>query len=138
MGVISFLFGVAMISGSVIHWPRLMRELFLIRHGGNTKRYWKNVHNVVGIISFPFHMIFAISAAAMGLFSLVMLGTLAFGPEVGDAASEARTTGPQQVTVRGEAADPLSVAALLQATRDAAQGWSRPLFAFGISGMPMV
>lgn len=122
MGFVSLLFAVAMISGLVIHWPRIMREIFLIRHGGNTKRYWKNLHNVVGVISFPFHMIFAITGAAMGLFSLVllMLGALAFGPDVRDAAGEARSTGPQQVSASGEAAEPLSVAALLEAAREEA------------------
>ena len=95
MGFVSLLFGVAMISGLVVHWPRIMRELFTLQHRGNTKRYWKNLHNVVGVLSFPFHMIFAITGAAMGMLGLVMimLGVLAFGPEVREAAADAESVG---------------------------------------------
>ena len=43
----------------------------------------KNLHNLIGVISLPFHLIMAVTGAAMGLFAVmaVLLGVLVFGPD---------------------------------------------------------
>jgi len=84
MGLVAVLYGVALFSGLVIHWPKLGREWLALRHQGNLRRYWKNLHNVIGVISFPFHLIMAITGAAMGLFAVMalLLGALVFGPQL--------------------------------------------------------
>jgi len=96
MGVISVLYGAALIGGLVIHWPKLKKEFFALKHQGNLRRYWKNLHNLVGVISFPFHLIFAVTGAAMGCFAILTLtmGTLAFGPQFQGAVTDAMEAWP--------------------------------------------
>lgn len=90
MGLVAVLYGVALFSGLVIHWPRLGREMLALRHQGNLRRYWKNLHNLIGVVSLPFHLIMAITGAAMGLFAVmaVLLGALVFGPQLQGVISE--------------------------------------------------
>ncbi|WP_290523769.1 PepSY-associated TM helix domain-containing protein [Alcanivorax sp.] len=84
MGFIAVLYGVALFSGLVIHWPKLRKELFAIRHQGNLRRYWKNLHNLIGVLSFPFHLIMSVTGAAMGMFTVmaIVMGVLVFGPQL--------------------------------------------------------
>ena len=90
MGFIAVLYGVALFSGLVIHWPKIGKELLALRHQGNVRRYWKNLHNVIGIISFPFHLIMSVTGAAMGMFTVVavLLGALVFGPQLRGVITE--------------------------------------------------
>ncbi|ASK35677.1 hypothetical protein CEK62_15450 [Alcanivorax sp. N3-2A] len=96
MGLISVLYGAALIGGLIIHWPKMKRELFALKHQGNVRRYWKNLHNLVGVISFPFHLIFAVTGAAMGCLALitVVLGALVFGPQLQGAITDATEAWP--------------------------------------------
>ena len=96
MGIVSVLYGAALIGGLLIHWSRLKKELFALKHQGNLRRYWKNLHNLVGVLSFPFHVIFAWTGAAMccvALLALVMSG-LVFGPQFQSAFTEATEAWP--------------------------------------------
>lgn len=96
MGLVSVLYGAALISGLMIHWPRLRREFFALRHQGNTRRYWKNLHNLIGVISFPFHLIFAVTGAVLcgsAVLSLV-LGALVFGAPMQGAVDQATRAWP--------------------------------------------
>ncbi len=64
MGVISILYGLALISGVIVLLPTLTKDFFALRLGKkNLKRQWLDAHNVVGIASLPFHLIMAITAA---------------------------------------------------------------------------
>ncbi len=40
MGVISVLYGLALVSGVLLHLPRLKKDLFAVRPGRNLKRFW--------------------------------------------------------------------------------------------------
>ncbi|CAN7333225.1 PepSY-associated TM helix domain-containing protein [Phenylobacterium sp. LjRoot225] len=62
MGVVALLYGVALVSGVIILLPSLVKDLFLLRFGKNFKRMWLDVHNALGILSLPFHIIMALSA----------------------------------------------------------------------------
>ncbi|MZR62819.1 PepSY domain-containing protein [Alcanivorax sp. DP30] len=90
MGLVAVLYGVALFSGLLIHWPKLGKELLALRHQGNLRRYWKNLHNLIGVISLPFHLIMAVTGAAMGLFTVmaVLLGALVFGPQLQDVIAQ--------------------------------------------------
>ena len=63
MGVIATLYAVALISGVVVLLPSLVKDFFALRVGKNIKRMWLDAHNVVGIISLPFHVVMALTAA---------------------------------------------------------------------------
>jgi uncharacterized iron-regulated membrane protein len=62
MGLVSLLYGIALVSGTIILLPSLIKDIFLIRIGKNVKRMWLDLHNVLGIFSLPFHIIMAFSA----------------------------------------------------------------------------
>lgn len=62
MGVFATLYALALISGLVILLPTLAKDLFALRIGKNLKRMWLDAHNVVGVVSLPFHIIIAVTA----------------------------------------------------------------------------
>lgn len=59
MGLVSVLYGLALISGVIIHLPKLVKDLMALRAGRNLKRFWQDAHNVIGVMSLPFHAMFA-------------------------------------------------------------------------------
>ena len=62
MGVVSALYAIALFSGVVVLLPSLVKDFFALRIGHNLKRMWLDAHNVVGIVSLPFHIIMAVTA----------------------------------------------------------------------------
>lgn len=108
MGLVAVLYGVALFSGLVIHWPKLGKELLALRHQGNLRRYWKNLHNLVGVISLPFHLIMAVTGAAMGLFAVMalLMGALVFGPQLSGVIGEETDVWPPLV----EPGEPVTMA----------------------------
>lgn len=74
MGLVSLLYGVALISGVIVLLPSLVKDFFAFRVGRNLKRMWLDAHNVVGITGLPFHIVMAVTAMAFsfgGLFFLM-------------------------------------------------------------------
>ncbi|MFT4179095.1 MAG: PepSY-associated TM helix domain-containing protein [Thermomonas sp.] len=64
-GIVCVLYGLALVSGVVIYAPVFFRDLFALRVGKNLKRMWQDAHNVVGMLSLPFHVVFAWSGAVL-------------------------------------------------------------------------
>lgn len=62
MGAIALLYGMALISGTIVLLPSLVKDLFAVRVGKNVKRMWLDTHNVLGLFSLPFHIVMALSA----------------------------------------------------------------------------
>lgn len=62
MGVVSALYALALVSGVVVLLPSLVKDFFALRVGRNLKRLWLDAHNVVGIVSLPFHLVMALTA----------------------------------------------------------------------------
>jgi len=62
MGVIAALYAVALVSGVIVLLPSLVKDFFALRVGRNLKRMWLDAHNVVGIVSLPFHVVMALTA----------------------------------------------------------------------------
>ncbi|MEJ5155005.1 PepSY-associated TM helix domain-containing protein [Gluconobacter wancherniae] len=62
MGIIALLYGLALISGTLILLPSLAKDLFALRISHNVKRLWLDVHNVLGFFSLPFHIVMATSS----------------------------------------------------------------------------
>lgn len=73
-GFICILYGVALATGIIIYAPGFLRDLFALRIGANLKRLWQDAHNVIGVLSLPFHVIFAWSGAVL------CIGTLLLAP----------------------------------------------------------
>lgn len=66
-GIASALYVVALVSGVIILLPSLVKDFFALRLGRNVKRMWLDAHNIVGIVSLPFHIVIALSAVVFGL-----------------------------------------------------------------------
>jgi uncharacterized iron-regulated membrane protein len=69
MGVVSLLYGVALIAGVIVLLPSLVKDFLALRVGKNLKRMWLDAHNVVGITALPFHLAIAVTATAWGFWS---------------------------------------------------------------------
>ncbi len=111
LGIVCFIYGLALISGLMVFLPNLMKDLFIVRKGRNTKRFWLDAHNVVGVVSLPWHLMFAWSSVllAVGLFVIAPYQYLLFdedliqllGPELGAVQ-------PLEPTGVGQAALPVT------------------------------
>lgn len=66
-GVMSALYLLALVSGVVVVVPSLVKDFFALRLGPNLKRLWLDAHNLVGIVSLPFHMVIALTSVVFGL-----------------------------------------------------------------------
>ncbi|CAG0965227.1 hypothetical protein MTYP_00953 [Methylophilaceae bacterium] len=62
MGVIATLYALALVSGVVVLLPSMVKDFFALRVGKNLKRMWLDAHNIVGIVSLPFHVVMAVTA----------------------------------------------------------------------------
>ncbi|MGY0789192.1 PepSY-associated TM helix domain-containing protein [Azospirillum argentinense] len=66
-GIASALYVVALVSGVIILLPSLVKDFLILRVTRNVKRLWLDAHNVLGLISLPFHIVIALSAVVFGL-----------------------------------------------------------------------
>ena len=96
MGIVSLLYGMALLSGVVIHLPKLLGDLFALRPGRNLKQMWQDAHNVIGVLSLPFHLMFAVTGALLCLIVLQMaaLNPLIFDGKLLQAVPAAMDTAP--------------------------------------------
>jgi uncharacterized iron-regulated membrane protein len=96
MGAVALLYGIALVSGLVIHLPMLARNLFALRPGRNLKQFWQDAHNVIGVLGLPFHIVFAVTGAALCLLLVTMLALnpLVYDGKLMAASSAAMNTAP--------------------------------------------
>lgn len=66
-GLVSLLYGLALVSGLIILLPTLVKDLFAVRLGKKLKRMWLDIHNVLGLFSLPFHLVMALTAVVFTL-----------------------------------------------------------------------
>ncbi|MFD2598240.1 PepSY-associated TM helix domain-containing protein [Sphingobacterium corticis] len=64
-GVVSFLFLFALITGLFLHWDKIKTNFFLFRPWSKWKTVWTDMHTVLGVIGFPFQLIFAITGVIL-------------------------------------------------------------------------
>lgn len=99
IGLVSLVYGLALVSGVVILLPSLVKDLFYLRLGRNLKRMWLDVHNLLGVASLPFHLVIALSAAVFGLHDIVYLAQDKFIYQDGLRATAARDSIPPPASV---------------------------------------
>ncbi|MBO6563131.1 MAG: PepSY domain-containing protein [Pseudomonadales bacterium] len=107
LGIVSLIYGLALVTGLIIFLPNLLRDLFNLRIGKNKKRFWLDSHNAVGVISLPWHMMFAWSSVVLciGIFMIAPFQLLVFeedmiellGPELGLVQTLEATEKPGEV-----------------------------------------
>ena len=59
LGVACVLYFLALVSGIIFLLPTLVKSFFALRKGKGANRLWLDTHNLVGVISLPFHFIIA-------------------------------------------------------------------------------
>ena len=96
MGIVSVLYGLALVSGLLIHLPQLVSDLFAMRVGHNMKRLWQDAHNAIGVLSLPFHIIFAVTGSILCLFTITLaaLNVIAFDGKLLGSFAQAVATAP--------------------------------------------
>ncbi|ENO89967.1 PepSY-associated TM helix domain-containing protein [Thauera linaloolentis] len=62
MGAVALMYAVALVSGLIIVLPTLVKDFLALRIGKNIKRMWMDVHNALGIVSLPFHLVMALTS----------------------------------------------------------------------------
>lgn len=72
LGIVCVIYGLALVTGVVIFLPNVVRDAFVVRPGNNKKRFWLDTHNVVGVLSLPWHIMFAWSSALLAIGILVL------------------------------------------------------------------
>ncbi|BFO55177.1 PepSY-associated TM helix domain-containing protein [Acidovorax sacchari] len=131
MGMISLLYGVALIAGVIVLMPSLAKDFLALRVGRNLKRMWLDAHNIVGITALPFHLVIAVTATAWG-----------FGGPLWSAQESVIFGGKQQILMKrdfqrwltpepaGEAGVMMPPAQLLQHLNALAPGFEPKLMTF--------
>jgi len=124
MGVVSLLYGVALVSGVIVLLPSLVKDFFLLRVGRNLKRMWLDAHNVVGITGLPFHIVIATTSVAFSLGALLFgaQGLLIYGDKHRPTMQRFQAQF-RQPTPTNEAAPMLPPAQLLQRVQAQAPGF---------------
>ncbi|QHJ12685.1 hypothetical protein FX988_02943 [Paraglaciecola mesophila] len=61
MGLVAALYFIAIVSGLIIFLPTWFKDLFTLRKGKNSKRFWVDFHNILGITALPFHIVIAVT-----------------------------------------------------------------------------
>jgi len=119
MGAISVLYGLALVSGVLLHLPRLRKDLFAVRPGRNLKRFWMDTHNVLGLFSLPFHLVFAITGAffCLSLVMVMVFNVLTFDSKLLEAMPRIIAATPE-VGAAGRSSPTMPAAQLLAIARE--------------------
>lgn len=121
MGVVAVLYALALISGTVLLLPRLMRQLFALRLEEGGRRAWLDLHNFLGLGALPFHLVIAATTAVFVFSAPLEQAMRALSPD-DPAAAVAETAG------QGDLLPPAALIARAQAFAPALQQADRIVF----------
>lgn len=74
LGIASVLYFIALVSGVIFLLPTLVKNLFALRKDKGANRFWLDSHNLVGIVSLPFHLIIAWSVVVFAFHDVLYDG----------------------------------------------------------------
>lgn len=64
-GIVSFLFLFALITGLLLHWDKIVSNFFIFRPWSKWKTVWTDMHTALGVIGFPFQLVFAVTGVIL-------------------------------------------------------------------------
>ncbi|WP_025146458.1 PepSY-associated TM helix domain-containing protein [Pedobacter jeongneungensis] len=64
-GVVSFIFLFALLTGLMLHWDKIVSNFFTFRPWAKWKTLWTDLHTAIGVIGFPFQLIFAVTGVVL-------------------------------------------------------------------------
>jgi len=74
VGIVTLFFFVALISGVLIHWRKIVKNFYLYRKEKAKDKYLDG-HNLIGVMGLPFHIMYAITGL---IFNLVIVYQIAY------------------------------------------------------------
>lgn len=74
VGFVTLFFFVAVLSGVVIHWRKIVNNFFQYRKDGK-KDKWLDAHNLIGVMGLPYHIMYAFTGL---VFNLVIIYQIAY------------------------------------------------------------
>lgn len=91
MAIVSLLYGLALLSGLVIHLPRLAGDLFALRRGRNLKQMWQDAHAalvtaLIPLVHGAFTGVWLWTSATNGYWPLFWIDGIALAMAFGFAA----------------------------------------------------
>ncbi|MEQ6118915.1 PepSY-associated TM helix domain-containing protein [Reichenbachiella sp. MALMAid0571] len=75
-GFVAFFFLFALITGLIVHWDKIIKNFYLFRPWEKLKTVWTDAHTTLGLIGFPFQLVYAVTGA------FFMLNLLLVAPSV--------------------------------------------------------
>ncbi|KAF7772035.1 hypothetical protein PCIT_a2021 [Pseudoalteromonas citrea] len=74
LGIASFLYFIALISGVIFLLPTLTKSFFALRSTKSKARFWLDTHNLIGVSSLPFHIIISFTVFVFAFHDLLYGG----------------------------------------------------------------
>lgn len=62
-GAVAFIFLFALFTGILVHWQKIVSNFYLFRPWEKLKTVWTDLHTALGVITFPFLFVFAVTGA---------------------------------------------------------------------------
>lgn len=62
-GGVAFIFLFALITGVLVHWQKIVSNFYIFRPWEKLKTVWTDLHTALGVISFPFLFVFAVTGS---------------------------------------------------------------------------
>ncbi|MDP4983792.1 PepSY-associated TM helix domain-containing protein [Pseudoalteromonas tunicata] len=74
VGFAALIYFLALVSGFIFLLPTLTKSFFALRKNKGPSRFWLDSHNLLGITSFPFHIIIALTAVVFAFHDFFYAG----------------------------------------------------------------
>ncbi|GAP23723.1 PepSY-associated TM helix domain-containing protein [Gluconobacter frateurii NBRC 101659] len=130
MGIVALLYAVALISGTLVVLPGLIKNLFAIRLGQNAKRMWLDLHSMLGLFSLPFHIIMALTSVVFAFHDEIyvaehaLLGRSTVQQQMHGHSPSDQTERQREQRISGDLRVPLEPAQIVVAIAKQAPGFS--------------
>jgi len=62
-GAIAIMFLFALVTGLLLHWEKIVSNFYIFRPWEKLKTVWTDLHTALGVISFPFLLVFSVTGA---------------------------------------------------------------------------
>ncbi|SDX39872.1 PepSY-associated TM helix domain-containing protein [Lysobacter enzymogenes] len=83
VGVASLLMFLGLLTGLVLHWPKLSLSALFAPRWGKPRLRWLDLHNSLGVLALPFHLLMAFTGTVFSL-TLLLQVLMVFGRLQGD------------------------------------------------------
>lgn len=72
-GLVSFFFLFALITGLLLHWDKIVSNFFVFRPWAKVKTVWTDSHTALGLIGFPFQLIYAVTGIVLIVNAILLM-----------------------------------------------------------------